>query len=51
MKQPEQSIDQEMSHPCPASVQDASMAVKADAKFGYQPLEAEKYFTLDHSEE
>jgi hypothetical protein len=51
MKQPAQSIDQEMSRPCPASVQDASMAVKAAAKFGYHHLEVEKYFTLDHSEE
>jgi hypothetical protein len=49
MSQPAHSIDQEMSLPCPASAQDASMDVEAVAKFGYRHLEAVKYFTLDPS--
>ena len=51
MKQPEQLIDQETLCPCQAYVQDVLMDVKVAVKFGYRHLEAEKYFTLDHSEE
>jgi hypothetical protein len=51
MKQLAHSIDQETSRPCPASVRDASMDVKAVAKFGYHHSEAAKYFTLGHSAE